>query len=651
MSTQKIKKQSFGLKNKQITKGVLPSFNQTPDNQQRFILFGILIITAIVYANSLGNNFIENYDDNKYIIDNNLIRHLNWNNLKILFSTFYLSNYHPFTLLSYAIEYKFFGLNPFVFHLTNYILHLANTLLVYLFLKRFTGKFLVAAIASLFFGIHPMHVESVAWIAERKDMLYTFFFLLSLNSYVKYMTNGNKKSCLVWAFIWFLLSLLSKSAAICLPLVLLLIDYYCNKEISWNTLIRKIPFFILSLFFGIFAIFSQYSTIQISPSFGILDRIFLVSHSLIFYLINAFAPFNLSIIHGYPVKLNNLLPIEYYLDFPLLLLLIWGVYKAGNFKRELLLGILFYFITIVFVVQIIPVGRNIVSERYSYVPYIGIFFIFGQFLSHVKENKFTFSNRIKYSVPFILILLFSLFSFLTYQRNKVWKNGEVLFTDAMNKAPQDGFIWYALGNSKYDKGDYNAALFDFNKSEMLGYNDKDLYYNRGILKDNADDFKSAVADYTKAIEVAPAYIPPYYNRGLSYYKSGDFTNAIIDFTHLLKLNPNDTLAHSARGFVELDMRDYANAVADFSKDIEINPNTPKYYFQRANAKYGLKDYRGTLLDINKGLEYIPNDPGALFRRGAAKYYLNEKDSACKDWILAQKYGSTQASSALNTFCK
>ena len=195
------------------------------ENSKYFLPF-ILLLTSVVFSNTLLNNFINNWDDQGYVLNNNFIKDLNFENFKIIFSTFFQGNYHPLSLISYTIEYKFFGLNPFYFHLSNLIFHLLNVALVYYFIKRLSSNIFVASITSLFFAIHPMHVESVAWISERKDVLYSFFFLLSLNSYCKYKYSEKKNLNLLLSFIFFLLSLLSKPAAVCLPLILVSIDFY-----------------------------------------------------------------------------------------------------------------------------------------------------------------------------------------------------------------------------------------------------------------------------------------------------------------------------------------------------------------------------------------------------------------------------------------
>jgi len=656
---------------------------QKPYLPDRFILPAILIITAVVFANTCSNSFIENLDDNVYILGNQFIRHLDWHNLKEIFSVFFQGNYHPVTLLSYAIEYKFFGLNPFVFHLTNYILHLLNTLLVYWFIKQFTGKIWVAAITALFFGIHPMHVESVAWISERKDVLYTFFFLLSLISYVKYLSVEKKNSYLVWTFLWFLLSLLSKPAAVCLPFVLILLDYYRYRKISRQMVINKITFFLLAIIFGVITIFSQHSfqdNEKINQFYTVFDRIFLVSYSIAFYLVKAFIPFHFSVMYYYPVKSGNMLPTEYYATLPVLFLLIWGVLKSGRFKKELVFGLLFYFITIALELQILPAGQVLVSERYSYIPYIGIFFIAGQLYVYVKENKLMLAEKIKPVFMPLLILMAIIFSLIAYQRNKVWKNGEVLFTDVVTKYPQYSFGWYTLGNSENSKGDYDAAIINYTKAIELSPTFTDVYLNRGNSEFTEKNLDAAIADYSKVIELAPNTFLAYLDRGLvedakenpdaaiadytkaiqldssmpdtnSENRKKNLDAAIADYTKTIELVPAYTDAYINRGNSEKSKGEGDAAIRDYSKAIELSPNIFSPYFDRGLIEEAQQNYSAAITDYTKAIELSPNFAPAYYYRGLTELGLNQKDKACRDWQLAQQYGSPLAADARRQYCK
>lgn len=527
----------------------------------KWFLPSVLILTGIVFYNTLSNDFVYNWDDCGYIIDNERLKDFSWAHVQVMFSTFFEGNYHPLTLLTNAIEYHFFGLNPFYFHFFNYCLHLFNTALVYFFIRRLTGKTVVAAVTALFFGIHPMHVESVAWISERKDVLYSFFFLLSLNSYCKYLVDGRKSSVL-WSFFWFFLSLLSKSAAACLPAVLILIDFYMLKKISWRTFFFKTHFFILGLIFIILALFSQ-KIEPIHTQFGVFDRILLVFYSVGFYLWEALFPFRLSAIHFYPEKTGGMLPLIYYLVPFLILALVWGVFKSGKFRRELIFGLSFYLITIAMVLQIVPIGRAVVSERYSYIPYIGIFFIAGQLLTYVHEGRLPGDKKVKNRLVLSGLLLVIFFSFMTHERNKKWKNGVVLFSDVVEKYPTTAFAWRSLGEGKIYENDKPGALAAYQEAIRFDSTDFLSYMNRGILYMYANRMKESQCDLDKSIAMNPAYSETYYNRGNLYYAQGNYQKAIMDYSMAIKLKPDHIKAYNNRAVAKYDLKDNSGACSDW----------------------------------------------------------------------------------------
>src|ERR1017187_6296669 len=617
-----------------INMNEINDFNKENYNYSRYFLPSILILTAIVFANTLGNNFVNYWDDNGYVTSNEIIKHLNWEHLKIIFSTFFKGNYHPLTTLSYAIEYKLFGLNPFPYHLSNYIVHLLNVAIVYLFINRFTHKPLVAGITALFFAIHPMHVESVAWISERKDLLYTFFFILSLNSYYAYLTKGKKYLSLGWAFCWFLLSLMSKPAAVCLPIILVLIDYYIYKQISWKMLISKIPFFVLALLFGILSVLAQTSNGDIGlPSYyNILDRLFFFSYTTIYYLFQVILPFKLSALHWHPIKSGMLLPIGYYLSLPALLLIIWGVFKSGRFKQILIFGLLFYFITIAMVLQVVPIGKAIVSERYAYVPYIGIFFIFGYLISNIMDNTYAVSRNIKVVFVYIVIFFTGFYSYLTYGRNKMWKNTIVLFNDVVEKytdqtlaeaiiSPQPNFYNFSLnilGMEYVNNKMYKESIETLKNLLSLNSNNAQAHRYLGYAYLCLKDWDNGIKYYQIALEIEPdnegaknnlKYMmrekvkniedlternptsDNYINLSLLYYKNGNFQKCIEACEKALKIDSKSALAYNNICSAYNALEEWDKAAAACNNAIKINPDYQVAKNNLANAlnKKAIKD--------------------------------------------------------------
>lgn len=221
---------------------------------EKYFLPIALVITFIVLSPCLQNKFT-NLDDTQYVVENSVIKELNVENLKTIFSEQFVGNYQPITMLSYMVEYKLWGLNPFGYHLMNLLFHLLGTLFVFLIIKKLSGNDLIAFITSLLFGIHPLHVESVAWIAERKDVLYGFYFLWALYLYILHTKQEKQFSkYFLFSLILFVLALLSKAQAVVLPVGFFAVDFLMKRKFTKKIILEKIPFFVLAVAFGLLAI-------------------------------------------------------------------------------------------------------------------------------------------------------------------------------------------------------------------------------------------------------------------------------------------------------------------------------------------------------------------------------------------------------------
>ena len=339
----------------------------------------VIIFTALLYCKALNNGFVYN-DDGVYILENPFLRDFSVKGIIAIFSKFYNANYHPLTTVTNLFEYRFFGLNPLPYHFTNVLFHLLNTWLVFSLTERLSGKRVTALIVCILFAIHPLHVESVAWLAERKDVLYASFYLLSLLAYLKYLSSRFNKKQYVFTLFLFLASLLSKSAAVTLPVLLIAIDIYKGRKLNAKSLTEKIPFILLSLLFGALTIMSQKTGSGIndlSSSFGFLSRVFLFTFRIAFYIIESVIPFRLCAMHCLPDDTVNVLPFYYYISLPFLLMVTWLIAKKYTNKKEVIFGVAFFLISISVMLQIINVGVAITAERYTYIPYIGLFYIAG----------------------------------------------------------------------------------------------------------------------------------------------------------------------------------------------------------------------------------------------------------------------------------
>ncbi len=355
--------------------------------KNQILVFAILIL-AISFASflpSLNNGFIGG-DDFNYVVRNPLIRDLSWPGIKNIFTSIHLGLYKPLTMLTFALEYHFFKLNPRIYHLTNVILHLLNSLLVFWLILLLSRKAWVSFIVALLFGIHPLHVESVAWVSERKDVLYSLFFLSGIIAYIYSLRNKRRVYHYLTLFL-FILTLLVKPMGLTFPFILLLCDYILYIKLDKDNLKRKAVFFVTS---GIFLVFtlvfaSEYSSRQ--PSFVFFDSIFIANYALLFYLSKIMLPVKLSALYPYPQKNGNLLPLIFLISPLIVLILTRAVILSKRYTRKIIFGSLFFLICVFPVLQLVPTGNAIVADRYAYLSSIGIFYLIAEFIVWLYQNK------------------------------------------------------------------------------------------------------------------------------------------------------------------------------------------------------------------------------------------------------------------------
>jgi len=574
-------------------------------------IYAVMVFTALIYVRALSNGSA-NFDDDYYLFKNAHIKTFDFEAIKSIFSSFYFSNYHPLTSLTYLIEHQLYGLNPMPYHLFNVILHLLNTLLVYKLIEKLSGKKLTALLVSALFAVHPMHVESVAWIAERKDVLYTLFYLSALLVYLNYINSKSKIKYYLICLLLFVLSLLSKSAAVTLPVLMLAVDLYKNRKLSAKMFLEKLPFFALSILFGVLAIVSQETAMKVLPTtFTFFERIFLFSYTLVFYVVKLIAPFHLSAMHYYPDSATGILPWYYYASLPALILIAWLVIRKTSIRRENIFGICFFLITISVMLQVISVGNAIVAERYTYVSYIGLFYIGGQWISNIRKES------LKKTMLFFSVFILMLFSFLTWERIGTWKDGIVLFTDVIKKYPDHS----------------------------------DGYYTRGGFKENLKDYQGALRDYNKCIQMSPMHAYCLNSRGLLLFKMNDFQQALRDYNNSILSNPEYDQVYKNRSAVKAVLGNPREALADINKAISMNPEDAESFSTRANIRAMLNDFSGANEDYSLALNKNPKDTTALYNRGLTRFNSKDTAGACEDWRKASELGSNAAGKVCNDLCK
>jgi len=659
----------------------VPGYAKTTPGIPKWALPAVLILTALLYSRALQNG-LTHCDDYDYITKNPFLNDFSWSGIVAIFTSFYECNYHPLTTLAYLLEHTLFGLDPLPYHAFNVLLHVVNTWLVFKLAAQLSGKRITALVVCILFAVHPMHVESVAWASETKDVLYALFYLSSLLVYTKYSSSGYKASLYIGSLALFLLSLFSKSTAVTLPVLLIAIDLYKGRKVSLKLALEKIPFFLLALLFGIINLQAQKGAMTDLNTYSIINRIFLFTGSLSFYLVKLVAPLQLTAFHFFPGTEHGLLPWLFYTSLPFLLLITWLVTRRNAYRKEIVFGISFFLITISVMLQLIPVGSAFASERYTYIPYIGLFYILGQWIAGTGIIKY------RNMVTGIFSLIVLVFSIQAWQRIGVWKNDNTLFGDIIKKntplANNMSVAIFQVGSEKTKKGDLQGALVDFTQSILFCPKYENAYFNRALVYFSLGDFRSAIADYGSVITLDPKLATVYSYRAWAYFQSGSKDSAILDYNKAILLDSANVEAYNNRGWVEYlsgdkqsAMRDYNKAIAlnpafsgaynnrgwayyeagdiplaisDYNKAISFNPANNMAYSNLAAIKTNTGDLQGALEDYDSLIKLTPGDNNAYSIRGSVKFKLKDSSGACADWKKAAELGNTTAAQLLRQYC-
>jgi hypothetical protein len=560
-----------------------------------YLAASVSLITFSVYLASLRNDFVI-WDDDTYVFDNPYIRSFDLSLFKWAFFDFYAANWHPLTWLSHALDYAVWGLDPWGHHLTNNILHAVNTFLVVLLVVKIMevvsrgeavprpkrGRFtesplqknpsiagmtnqfslatdtkavlIAAATTGLLFGLHPIHVESVAWVAERKDLLCALFFLLSIMMYMSYVSHKTLRTYL-FTFTFFTLALLSKPMAVSLPIILLMLDWYpLNRITSFKTcrtaLLEKLPFIALSITSSILTILAQKTggTMELMELVPLSARLLVASNALIAYLCKGVLPFNLTPYYPYPEKVL-LLTLEYFL--PLILVVGISATCIVFFKKQKVwLAVwVYYIVSLVPVLGIVQVGKQAMADRYTYLPGLGPFLIIGL----IAAWGLTKAGAVKrWGLVLRLlsaVMAFSVFisiSHLTIEQISIWRNTLSLWSYVIEKEPERVPIAYMnRGKVYYQMGQLNKAMEDYDKAVTLKPFDPNYYHNRGLIFAEMRQFDKAIADYDYALALDQRGVENFVGRpfcflarGLAYLAIGQRGLAVSDLKRACELGNN-----------------------------------------------------------------------------------------------------------------
>jgi tetratricopeptide (TPR) repeat protein len=578
--------------------------------------------------------------------------------------------YMPLTILCHAVEYALWGLSPTGYHAVNILFHLLNIVLVFYLVMLLFNDYGVGLVAAFLFGIHPINVETVAWLSCRSSLLYGSFFLLSLISYVYYVKTGSKRRNWFYAssIALFALSLLAKSAAMALPALLFAYDYFFRRGLRPALIWEKIPYFALAVVaaFATFKIRGSGGYIaDLSHIYSPIDRLFMVCYSFGFYPFKALFPFSFSAFYPFPVKSNGALPFIYYAAPFLLAGAGFLLYRLINDRRLFAFLVLLYAIPVALSLQFVPVGKLITADRYAYIPGIGIWCLIGYLA--VTYRRF---RIVPYAIaPLALVFLTA----TTVMQSRIWKSNLSLWTDVIAKEPLSdmGYLNRAIALCSGPVKDYRTAFGDCNQAISLRSmfsNTEMAYNNRGNVEKEMGAIPAALADYDSAIQCRPDFIIALKNRaelrrqtgalgpaledystalrieprnidlllgkGMTALMAEDFSEAVSTFSAALSTSPGLYPALNGRAIAESRLGNYGAARRDFALAIRIDPKASDAYTNQGIMENDMGNFPAAIGDLNRALELDPRDIQALVNRAIAERKMSDFDMALADLSAA-----------------
>jgi Flp pilus assembly protein TadD len=545
-----------------------------------FVCVFLALSTFALYWPVHGYEFVH-FDDAVYVAHNqNVNTGLSWKNIKWAFNIGYASNWHPLTWLSHMLDCELFGDAPGAHHITNVVFHIANTILLFIVLCRMTKALWASAFVAALFALHPLHVESVVWIAERKDVLSTFFWMLTMLAYVRY-TEKPGAVRYITALLLFATGLMAKPMLVTLPFILLLLDYwpmgrFLRKKIS-GLVLEKMPFFVLSALSSVITVIAQRAGGSVVPAEALSVKVRLVNAvvSYIVYIGKMFWPSRLAVLYPHP---GAAAPVATVIICSLLLLFlsVGFLCLAGRYGF-LIVGWLWYIITLVPVLGIVQVGAQSMADRYTYIPLTGLFIITAW---SVREVVLKFPV-LKIISAFVCVVILAALSLCSLVQLTYWKDSSVLFKHAIDVTNSNYIMHGNYGDLLKDAGRLDEAIGHYNQSLRIKPDYYKVYNNLGIALERKGKFEEAVNCFQKVIELTkdkrlkpnqPAgFAEAHCNLATILGQQGQYEQAIEHFRVALTIRPDDAKAHFSLAVLLLKQGRTDSAIESFRRALQIAP--------------------------------------------------------------------------------
>jgi tetratricopeptide (TPR) repeat protein len=635
-------KRRKGRKSKEANAGRVSQPAQVPRHHIWLVCIAISVATFAIYAQVLQFQFVD-WDDPMYVYDNpHIAQGLTPASVRWAFSSGYASNWHPLTWISHMVDVELFGLqHPGGHHLVSVLLHVANSLLLLWLLTRMTGAFWPSALTVALFAVHPLRVESVAWVSERKDVLSGLFFMLTLLAYHGYTQRPTLRRYLL-VFIALALGLMSKPMLVTVPFLLLLLDLWPLRRWelpAWpprRIVLDKLPLVGL-------VVASSWITVLVQKAGGSVVEAGVLSWgwrfvnapvAYVMYALKTLCPTQLAFMYPHPANISGesfgtwvLLAIG--ASLPLALASVC-VMRTVRRRPYFLVGWLWFLGMLLPVVGLIQVGNQAWADRYAYLPLVGLYLMFSWSVLRMIEVR----PALRQAVIVALVVMFLILSVLSWRQVGVWRDNESLYVHALAVTKNNFVAHDMLGNVLRRSGRYQEAIGQFQQSLQIKQDYSRAGISLGAALQETGRANEALALYEHVLSFHPNSIDARNNLGLALNAVGRSQEAIRQFQEILRLKPDNGEAHYNLGFVLHGAGDIEQAAGYYQKALQLNPDHIKAHTNLAAILAGQGRHREAFWHYEQALRIKPDHVEAHNNWGVALANLGRPDEAARHYQQA-----------------
>lgn len=619
-------------------------------------LFPILIfaLTIVAFLPGLQNEFLT-WDDKVNFIDNPNYRGLGWSQLQWMFTTTYWGHYQPLSWVTLGLDYLLWGMNPFGYHLTNLVIHGANAVVFYFLCVRLLSLSMSiapedfalrigSALSAVLFAIHPLRVESVAWVTERRDVLSGLFFLLTILWYIKAATAQTKKDYAKWmalTMVVYVLSLLSKAVGMSLPVVLLVLDVYpmgrlgrgrgrwfgaAARGVWWE----KVPFILLAVGAAVIAAIAQTGAMKSLSEHGPAARLAQVFFGLAFYLWKTVLPVGLSPLYEMPVRLNPL-DGRFIVSGAVVLTVTIVFIIARRRWPAALASWACYVILLAPVLGIAQSGPQLVADRYSYLSCLGWAILAGAGVLYGWGSRWW--GWVAVGFTGVVVLL----GVLTWKQVQVWHDSERLFRYVLTVNPDSKIAHNDLGNVLFYQGHVDEAINHYRRSLEIDPNNRRARFNLAGALSAQGKADEVMETYREALRANPASAVAHADLGDALAAQGQLDEAIEHFRKAIEIEPGLAIVHHSLGQVLAQKGLLSEAITRYAEALEIEPDSAVVHNNMGLAYFLTGEFRGAIEQYRRAVEIDPGNAVAHFNLGNALSQIGETESAVQQYRIAIKY--------------